>query len=110
MTVPRELLSAPEIHDPRHLLRVPSSLQRASQRQYYLEAAPNGAPPARASTCMRYRYAAMTVRIEHGRVLQAYLREKGERLVYKAHRAVESIKEHMLARLDRDKIRWLLRR
>lgn len=45
---------------------------------------------------------------EHGRVLQVYLTEKGERLVSKAHRVVESIEEHMLARLDRDEIRWLV--
>ncbi len=59
---------------------------------------------------MRYRDATTTVRIEHGRILQAYLAEKGERLVFKAHQAFESIEEHMLARLDRDEIRWLLRR
>lgn len=40
---------------------------------------------------------------EHGRVLQAYLTESGETLVYKAHREVENIEERMLADLDEDK-------
>lgn len=40
---------------------------------------------------------------EHGRVLQAYLTESGETLVYKAHREVENIEERMLADLNEDK-------
>jgi DNA-binding MarR family transcriptional regulator len=37
---------------------------------------------------------------EHGRVLSAYLTEKGEKLVAQAHGEVEAIEERMLAGLD----------
>ncbi len=40
--------------------------------------------------------------LEHGRVLQAYLTETGEKLVSRAHEIVEAIEQRMLARLDRD--------
>ena len=39
---------------------------------------------------------------EHGRVLQAYLTETGEKLVSRAHEMVEDIDQRMLTGLDRD--------
>ena len=45
---------------------------------------------------------------KHGRVLQTYLTDKGEKLVSQAHRIVESIEERMLTRLNRDEQRCLL--
>lgn len=39
---------------------------------------------------------------EHGRVLQAYLTEAGEKSVSRAHGIVEAIEERMLEGLDRD--------
>ena len=45
---------------------------------------------------------------EHGRVLQGYLTEKGERSVVRADRIVEEIEERMLANLNRVERRRLL--
>jgi DNA-binding MarR family transcriptional regulator len=39
---------------------------------------------------------------EHGRVLQAYLTERGEELVSRAHALVEAVEERMLAELGED--------
>ena len=39
---------------------------------------------------------------EHGRVLQAYLTERGEELLSRAHALVEAVEERMLAGLNED--------
>ena len=45
---------------------------------------------------------------EHGRVLQTYLTEQGETLVFRAHRVVEAVEERMLEGLSRNDRRRLL--
>jgi DNA-binding MarR family transcriptional regulator len=46
---------------------------------------------------------------EHGRIRQAYLTERGEELVSRAHRDVEDVEERMLAGFDADERLDLLR-
>lgn len=44
----------------------------------------------------------------HGRILQAYLTERGEESMARAHGVVEAVERRMLEGLSRDNRRWLL--